>query len=129
MCISGCNKIKIHASPIKLLLPLRRILNTEKYKFGDITFCIYMFSVCISKCHGCKSQNWRFFIDSADKNELFTDMLELNFALKKMSNVYHKRDCNIFRHISLVQLIVLLFCPLFCVLPSQLVLVELDHLG
>ena len=36
---------------------------------------------------------------------------------------------NIFRHISLAQLIVLLFHPLFFVLPSQLVLVELDHLG
>ena len=37
----------------------------RRLKFGDITFCIYMFSVCITKYHGVSH---RIFIDFGRQN-------------------------------------------------------------
>ena len=81
-----------------------------------------MFSVCISKYHGVSH---RIFIDFSRQYWI----IHRKKTQVQIKMFITRGQFNIFRHISLVQLIVLLFHPLSCVLPSQLVLVKLDHLG
>jgi len=87
-----------------------------------------MFSVCISKYHGVSH---RIFIDFSRQNWIIHRCVRAKLCSKKRrrsrSKCLSQEGLWYLQAYFSAQLIVLLFHPLFCVLPSQLVLVELDH--